>query len=98
MQRYLERLTKEGQILDITPNTLKSILNSNKNDQQPQVENISWTSDPNNELPIIRPREGHGSIVPITVDNLWKLCLGQYAEKPAISEQYQGKWDLFSYA
>lgn len=60
-------------------------------------KNIVWTTDPRVELPVLLYPSGKGSLMPITLIDLWRQKLPEHGHKPAISDKVNGKWQTLSY-
>lgn len=68
-----------------------------KYDPKLPQKHVYWTTDPEVELPIVRPRSGVGSQVPLTFEDNWGNILSQFGDDPALSEKIDDSWVTYSY-
>lgn len=55
-------------------------------------QNIMWTDDFRQELPIRVGSSGVESLPPVTIPEEWKNTLKMYGDLPALSIKRNGKW------
>lgn len=95
METLIQSLKERNCVFDLSPQGLSTLLK--KYDPKIPNKHVYWTTDPEVELPIVRPRVGPGSEVPLTFEANWTQLLAKFGEDPALSEKIEGSWITYNY-